>query len=110
MRILFFVVLILVGACSKKEDNLTLLQVSEQIKAFAPEMMTVLGKDMDAGISCSSYGPHCVSARKMIIRKVDLGAIEFKTQENARQVAEQLGQNYLKNWFLDDYAGEPVLE
>ncbi len=112
MKILVLVLLFLVvfTSCTNKERSYTLLEISELVRKGDPDMKTVLGKDMDAGIKCSDYGPGCLSARRMMVRKVDMGVVEFETPEQARVVAKKIDQYYLGNWVFDDIVGEPVLE
>lgn len=80
------------------------------VRAGDPDMKTVLGRDMDAGISCSDYGKGCLSARRMLVRRVDMGVVEFQNPEQARVVAKKIDQYYVGNWVFDDVVGEPVLE
>jgi len=105
-----FLSMILAISCSQKERNFTLLEISELVRKGDPEVKTVLGKDMDAGISCKTYGPGCLSARRMMVRKVDMGVVEFENPEQARVVAKKIDQYYLGNWLFDDVVNEPVLE
>lgn len=106
----FLIFLIAMCSCTKKERNYDLLEISALVRRGDPDMKTVLGKDMNAGISCSDYGPGCLSARRMMVRKVDMGVIEFENSEQARIVAKKIDQYYLGNWVFDDVIGEPVLE
>ncbi len=98
-------------SCAKKvERSYNLLEISDLVRKGDPDMKTVLGKDMDAGISCNTYGPGCLSARRMVVRRVDMGVVEFQNPEQARVVAKKIDQYYLGNWVFDDIVGEPVLE
>lgn len=109
---LYIFILFFSFACNKKhqERKYTLLEISAMVREGDPEMKTVLGLGMDAGISCTTYGPGCLSARRMMVRRVDMGVIEFQTPEQARVVAKKIDQYFAGNWVFDDVVGEPVLE
>lgn len=108
--LLCLILLVSFGCAKKVERSYNLLEISDLVRKGDPDMKTVLGKDMDAGISCSNYGPGCLSARRMMVRRVDMGVVEFQNPEQARVVAKKIDQYYLGNWVFDDVVGEPVLE
>ena len=109
--ILLCFLLVFSFACTKKKErSYNLLEISDMVRKGDPDMKTVLGKDMDAGISCTTYGPGCLSARRMMVRRVDMGVVEFQNPEQARIVAKKIDQYYIGNWVFDDVVGEPVLE
>lgn len=63
-------------------------------------------------ILCQNYGDGCVpgSGKRILIRKVELIAVEFIDEEHAKAEALRLNGYFFKNWFFDDVTGEPVLE
>lgn len=111
LPLLLCLIFIFSFSCTKNvERNFNLLEISDMVRKGDPDMKTVLGKDMDAGISCTTYGPGCLSARRMMVRRVDMGVVEFQNPNQARVVAKKIDQYYLGNWVFDDVVGEPVLE
>ncbi len=65
---------------------------------------------MEAGVTCGEYGDGCLSAHIVSVRKLELIAVEFTTEEQALLAAKRFRGFYLRNWFFDDVTGEPVLE
>jgi hypothetical protein len=44
------------------------------------------------------------------VRKLELIAVEFETEEQAKAAARKFRGWYTRNWLLDDVTGEPALE
>ena len=65
---------------------------------------------MTEGVSCTDYTDGCMSAHIVQIQKLDLIAVEFMTEEQAKFAAKTVRGYYVKNWLLDDVTGEPALE
>lgn len=65
-------------------------------------------------VVCEHYtgSDGCVEAsgRRIRVRKVELLAIEFEKESQARKAALAIDQYYAGNWVLDDVVDEPVLE
>lgn len=80
-----------------KDSSIELVIVNEPAKRILCENYRVKG---------------CIkgSGKRIKVRLVDLIAIEFDTEENARAAALAYNQYYARNWFFDDVKGEPVLE
>jgi hypothetical protein len=70
----------------------------------------VLPRSISEGIQCSDYSEGCQSGHMVKVRGLDLIAVEFATEEQAKYAAKKYRGYYLRNWLLDDVAGEPLLE
>ncbi len=46
----------------------------------------------------------------MKVRNLDLIAVEFLTEEQAKYAAKKIRGYYVGNWIFDDVTGEPILE
>jgi len=78
-----------------------------------PNIELIIVTDPTKRILCENYkAKGCIkgSGKRIKVRLVDLIAIEFDTEENAKEAARTYNQYYAKNWFFDDVRGEPVLE
>jgi len=81
-------------------------------KAKAADASTtfILPKSMSEGITCGEYTEGCLAAHVVQIQNLDLIAVEFATEEQARFGAKKMRGYYVRNWLLDDVSGEPTLE
>jgi len=100
---------ILIAACSKelkwtKED---LYSKSLQVD---PTTQLVLPSKMNEGVTCDEYPQGCHAAHIVRIKGLELIAVEFDNEQNAREAAKKLKGYYTRNWLLDDVTKEPVLE
>lgn len=100
---------ILAASCSKE-----LRYTKEELFALAregdPGMSLVLPGSMSEGINCSDYTPSCQSAHIVKVKNLDMFALEYMTEEEARSAARKIKGYCLRNWVFDDVTGEPVLE
>lgn len=81
-------------------------------KAVAADATTsfVIPKSISQGASCSDYTEGCLSAHIVKVQNLEMIAVEFMTEKDAIYGAKKFRGYYLRNWLLDDVAGEPVLE
>lgn len=109
--LLVFIMLFFVCSCfCEKDGRHTKTQMIRVAQDFDPAVKFKLGKSITDVIPCIDYGSSCISVHRMLVRKVTMVAVEFKTENDARLVAKRLNQYYWKNWVFDDVMGEPVLE
>lgn len=106
---LIAVLSILAASCTKevrytKEDLLAKAQAGE------PSVQLILPKSINEGISCANYTEGCVSGHTVKVKGLDLIAVEFQTQEQAKYGAKKIRGYYARNWVFDDVTGEPILE
>ena len=105
---LFFVACCLVS-CTK-EVKYTKEELYAKAVAAEPTVTFVLPKGISEGITCSSYTEGCLSAHTVSVRQIEMIAVEFMTEEQAKFAAKKVRGYYVRNWLFDDVSGEPVLE
>ncbi len=100
---------ILSASCTKelkysKEELMARAQAADSSVQF------ILPRSINDGISCSSYSEGCVSGHTVKVRGLDLIAVEFQNEEQAKYAAKKIRGYYSRNWIFDDVTGEPTLE
>ncbi|MFZ4715693.1 MAG: hypothetical protein ACOYL6_18360 [Bacteriovoracaceae bacterium] len=109
VQLCFFTIFVLqVSSCSKPitipRDQLYKLTVAKD-----PEAHLVI-PGLGQGVKCTDYGPGCVGAHTVALKRVEMIAVEYDTEESAIKDAVRLNAYYIKNWIFDDVTDEPVLE
>lgn len=99
----------LTASCTKevrysKEELLAKAQEAD------PSVTVVLPKSMSEGVQCSDYSEGCLSAHIVKLKNLDMIAVEFMSEADAVYAAKKFRGYHVRNWLLDDVAGEPVLE
>ncbi len=107
MKFLFLLLFIL--AC-KKELTYTKEDLFKIAQAADPTVAMVLPRNMNEGVTCSSYPDGCLSAHIVKVRELNLIAIEYLTEKEAILASKKIRGYYTRNWVLDDVSGEPLLE
>ena len=100
----------ILGASCTKEVKYTKEELYFKAIAADPGMTFVLPKNLDEGIHCSDYSEGCLSGHTVRLQNLEIIVVEFMTEEQAIYAAKKYRGYYLRNWFLDDVTGEPVLE
>jgi hypothetical protein len=100
---------ILTASCTK-EVRYSKEALLEKAKAADPSVTFILPKTMNDGVRCTDYTEGCLSAHIVRVKELDLIAVEFMTEAEAVLAAKKFRGLYIRNWFLDDVKGEPVLE
>jgi hypothetical protein len=109
---LFFLFLISSISCSK-EVKYSASEMWKLAYTKDPSIELVLVTDPAKRILCENYEVKgCVfgSGKRIKVRLIELIAIEFASEEDAKNAAKYYNQYYARNWFFDDVKGEPVLE
>ncbi len=101
--------ILLFASCTKELKYSKEELFSKALKADS-SVTFIIPKSMGEGVSCTSYPEGCLSAHIVQVRHLDLIAVEFMTEEQAKYAAKKVRGYYLRNWILDDVAGEPELE
>ncbi len=111
MRLLpLFFALLLLGACSSKEETWTKIDLYKMAVKIEPNLEFVLPKDLASGVQCRNYPPGCVRGMRAKLRRELITAVEFTDKKKKKNAAFNINQYYAKNWVFDDVTGEPVLE
>ncbi len=111
-KILLLTILLSITSCSE-EKRYSASQMWRMAQTKDPNIELIIVTDPTKRILCENYkAKGCIkgSGKRIKVRLVDLIAIEFDTEENAKEAARTYNQYYAKNWFFDDVRGEPVLE
>lgn len=82
----------------------------KRAKKADPKAKILLPKTMGDGIKCEDYGVGCIAGHTVLIKGLEMIAVEFEKPEQAKLAAVVVDGYYFKNWLLDDVNGEPVLE
>ena len=104
------VVLSILSASCTKEVRYTKEDLLAKAQAGEPSVQLILPKSINEGISCTNYTEGCVSGHTVKVKGLELIAIEFQTEEQAKYGAKKIRGFYTKNWVFDDVTGEPILE
>lgn len=110
--IIVFFSLLISFACSKKEVVVERLKADELIKSLGPVVELKKDDPRSVPFRLEYYGPGLVPDSYKILSYRDLGflAVEFESEEAAKNEALRLKQYYHKNWLFDEVANEPSLE
>lgn len=106
----FLILGIFLFASCTKEVRYTKEALFAKAKEADSSTTFILPRSMTEGVSCGDYTEGCISAHIVQIQKLDLIAVEFMTEAQAKFAAKSVRGYYVKNWLLDDVAGEPFLE
>ena len=58
----------------------------------------------------SDYPPGCLNVFVVSVKNIEILAVEFPSEEEAKFAAKKVRGYYLHNWLFDDVAGEPIME
>lgn len=95
--------------CSK-ELRYSKEELYAKAKAADPTVTFVLPRSLSEGVDCAEYSEGCIAGHNIQVQRLDLIAVEFETEEQAKYAAKKFRGYYVRNWLLDDVSGEPLLE
>ena len=100
---------ILSASCTKevKYSKEALLKKAQEADS---SVQLILPRSINDGISCSAYSEGCISGHTVKVKDLELIAVEFATEEQAKYAAKKIRGYYVANWVFDDVTGEPALE
>ena len=93
-----------------KEVRYTKEKLLKLAQAADPTVTYMLPKSINEGVNCAAYTEGCLSGHLVRVQNLEMIAVEFMTEEQAKRAAIKYRGYYLRNWFFDDVAGEPLLE
>ncbi len=110
MRAALIILLFSFASCSKKKEVVSLKYTQEEFMKLASEAS--LSNEKGDGIKFSDYSPgvNTLESKALMFNRLVFFAIEFETEEQAKNEALRLNQYYSRNWLFDRVEGEPVLE
>lgn len=112
MKYLILLFILFGCSCSESEkpnyDNSTFLDMGREgdpdLKIILPESIA------DTVVDCNEYTPPCRYGLKVIVKKIQMKALYYDSQKDAKQAAIRFKGYVSRNWALDDVVGEPILE
>ena len=108
MRLLL--IFLFLVSCTKKDPIYTKEDLFFMARDKDPKAELILPSNINEAIDCSEYGEGCHAGHKVMIRGLEMIAVEFDTHENALIAAKSIKAWVARNWLFDDVTGEPVLE
>ncbi len=106
----FFISLSILSAACTKEVKYSKEALLAKAQAADSTVQLILPRSMNDGISCSAYTEGCVSGHTVKVKNLDMIAVEFMTEQQAKYAAKKIRGYYVGNWIFDDVTGEPILE
>lgn len=100
----------ILGASCTKELKYSKEELYRMATEADSSVTFVLPKSISEGISCADYGEGCLSGHTVMVKNLELIAVEYMSEEEAKTAAIKYRGYYLRNWLFDDVTGEPVLE
>ena len=100
---------ILLVGCTK-ELKYSKEELYMKAKAADPSVTFILPRSLSEGIDCGEYSDECIAGHNIQVQRLDLIAVEFQNEEQAKYAAKKFRGYYVRNWLLDDVSGEPLLE
>jgi len=113
MKIIFLPLILMnlfLISCKEEEPKYTKEQLYSMAKEIDANLSFVLPRTMKDGIKCSDYTAGCLSGHTVRARGLEMIAVEFSNEKEAKDAAIKYNGYYLKNWMFDDVTGEPLLE
>lgn len=110
MKSCLIIFLILLFASCTKELKYSKEELFAKAKKADASTTFILPNSISEGVSCSDYPPGCLAAHIVEVQNLQLIAVEFNNEEQAKYAAAKMRGYYVKNWLLDDVTGEPTLE
>jgi len=110
MKSCLLIFIFLLFASCTRELKYSKEQLYAKAKKADASTTFILPRSMTEGVSCSDYPPGCHSAHIVEVQNLELIAVEFNTEDQAKFAAKKVRGYYARNWLLDDVKGEPTLE
>lgn len=108
--VLVFLLLSILSASCTKEVRYTKEELLARAQAAESSVQFIIPRSINEGVSCTSYTEGCISGHTVRVKNLDLIAVEFGTEEEAKYAAKKIRGYYTRNWVFDDVTGEPILE
>ena len=109
--ILFFALFCQFSCSCQKEEPLiwTQLEMLDMVKKGDEKVIIKLPSKESEVIRCTDYTPNCKASLKYIVRELEMIALEFHSEEEAKLAAREIKGYYSRNWVFDDVRSEPIL-
>lgn len=110
MKVIYILIASVILSSCTKELKYTKEQLYLKALAADSSVSFILPKTLEDGIKCQDYTDGCVAGHTIQVQKLNMIAVEFMTEEQAKYAAKKFRGYYLRNWLFDDVTGEPALE
>jgi hypothetical protein len=100
----------ILNASCTKEVRYSKEELYRMARAADSSITFVLPKSISEGVTCVEYGEGCLSGHTVMVKNLEMIAVEFSSEEQAKNAAIKFRGYYARNWLFDDVSGEPVLE
>jgi hypothetical protein len=108
---LFFVILLYGCSCNSEPPNISQKEMHEMIKDADPTMKIEISTDISkALVDCREFTPNCRIGYRVIVKGLEVNALYYEEQKEAKMAAKRIRGFYLRNWVFDQVKGEPILE
>jgi hypothetical protein len=104
------ILLSILSASCTKEVRYSKEDLLKKAQAVEPSVQLILPRSINEGVSCSNYTEGCISGHTVKVKNLDMIAVEFGNEEQAKYAARKIRGYYTGNWVFDDVTGEPLLE
>lgn len=109
MKFLPLLIVLIFVSCSK-EVRYSKEALLKKAQAADPSVTVILPSNMNEGVQCSEYTPPCISGHVVSVKGIEMLALEYGSEKEAKEVARKYKAYYTGNWIFDDVTGEPLLE
>lgn len=112
MRVILFVMLsTFLLSCSDKPSNMDQLQLLSHIKELESDVKVMVPPSLDKPlVFCYEYKPACQQGYKVKIKGLEVTALYYEDQSNAKKSAKSVRGYLFRNWVFDQVRDEPILE
>jgi hypothetical protein len=100
---------ILFASCTK-EVRYSKEALLAKAQAADPSVQLILPRSINEGVNCANYAEGCISGHTVKVKNLDMIAVEFNNEHQAKYAAKKIRGYYVGNWVFDDVTGEPILE
>jgi hypothetical protein len=110
---LFLLLLSILSASCTKEVRYTKEQILSLALEADPSVKVIVPRVNDKELpTCnnSDYPPGCINVFVVSVKSIEILAVEFPSEEQAKFAAKKVRGYYLHNWLFDDVTGEPIME
>lgn len=112
MRITFLIFLSsFLLSCSDELPNMDQLQLLSFIRELESDVKVMVPPSLDKPlVFCYEYKPACLQGYKVKIKGLEVSALYYEDQSNAKKSAKSVRGYLFRNWVFDQVRDEPILE
>jgi hypothetical protein len=107
---ILFISLFFISCFDESVPNYSRDEMLGFARAGDPTMEIKVGTIDKALVSCGEYKFPCKIGYMVVIKRLEMKALYYETQQEALESAKFLKAYRARNWVFDDVIGEPILE